>query len=168
VIWGALVLAVACPPVCADGGALRLSAVQRDYRISVFTAPTPFRAGPVDISVLVQDHQTGELVPAAQVRIRMKQPGRQELAFPATFETATNKLFQAAQFELPYPGSWEIQVHVDGPHGPAEIGSQIDAAPALPGYHDLWVWIGWPAVPIVLFGVHQVLVQSAGRRRAIA
>ena len=43
-----------------DGGTVRLSRCEGDYRISVFTAPTPFRAGPVDISVLVQDAATGE------------------------------------------------------------------------------------------------------------
>ena len=44
-----------------DGGTVRLSRCEGGYRITVFTAPTPFRAGPVDISVLVQDAATGEL-----------------------------------------------------------------------------------------------------------
>ena len=52
-----------------DGGTLRLSRSEGNYRISVFTAPTPFRAGPVDISVLVQDAITGEVMPKASVTI---------------------------------------------------------------------------------------------------
>ena len=43
-----------------DGGTVRLSRCEGGLRITVFTAPTPFRAGPVDISVLVQDAVTGE------------------------------------------------------------------------------------------------------------
>ena len=41
-----------------------------DFQITVFTAPTPFRAGPVDISVFVQDPLTGELIPEARVTVR--------------------------------------------------------------------------------------------------
>ena len=66
-----LVLATLTPPLRADGGSLRFSAVQEAYRISVFTAPTPFRQGPVDVSILVQDCETGELVTSATVIVRI-------------------------------------------------------------------------------------------------
>ncbi|HEV3259998.1 MAG TPA: hypothetical protein VG013_24230, partial [Gemmataceae bacterium] len=42
----------------ADGGAIRLSEQKGDYQITVFTAPTPLRAGPVDVSVLIQNAAT--------------------------------------------------------------------------------------------------------------
>lgn len=54
----------------ADGGALRLSEQKDGYRIAAFTTPTPLRAGPVDISVLVQDAATGE--PNAEVEVSVK------------------------------------------------------------------------------------------------
>ena len=44
----------------ADGGSMRSVRKKGGYQITVFTAPTPFRAGPVDISVLVQDASTGD------------------------------------------------------------------------------------------------------------
>ena len=53
----------------ADGGAVRLRQRAGGYQIAVFTSPTPFRAGPVDVSVLVQDAATGECVPEAQVTV---------------------------------------------------------------------------------------------------
>jgi len=57
-----LLIAVVClaspAMVRADGGAVRLSERQGGYQITAFTSPTPFRAGPVDISVLVQDAAT--------------------------------------------------------------------------------------------------------------
>ncbi len=43
----------------ADGGAVRLRQRSGGYQIAVFTEPTPLRAGPVDVSVLVQDAETG-------------------------------------------------------------------------------------------------------------
>jgi hypothetical protein len=127
------------------------------YQITVFTAPTPFRTGPVDISVLVQDSLTGETMPHARATVRMTKCGRLALEYPATPEAATNKLFRAAQFELPEPGRWEMQVQVEGLHGPAVIGGEVEAAEPLPRWREMWPWIGWPALVIALYGIHQVL-----------
>jgi hypothetical protein len=42
----------------ADEGAVRLLERKGPYQIAVFTAPTPLSAGPVDVSVLVQNADT--------------------------------------------------------------------------------------------------------------
>ncbi len=97
-----------------------------------------------------------------RVTVRMTKPGGPALEYPATTEAATNKLFRAAQFELPEPGRWELQVRVEGPHGPAVIGGEVEAAEPLPRWPEIWPWIAWPALAIVLFSIHQMLV----RRRA--
>jgi len=165
VILGWLIVAIACRHARADGGALRFSEMQGGYRISVFTAPVPFRKGPVDISVLVQNRATGEPIPSAVASVRLMQPGQPTLASPATFEAATNKLFRAVQFELPASGRWEMQIEVEGLHGAATISGAVEAAGALPRWQELWLWIAWPAVAIVLFAFHQVLVRrKLGRR----
>jgi hypothetical protein len=166
VILGWLVLAATSPPACADGGALRFSEMRGGYRISVFTAPTPFRQGPVDISVMVQDWKTGEPLACNGVTIRMTRPGQPALEYPATAEAATNKLFRAAQFELPTSGRWEVQVQVDGHYGPAVIGGELEAAAALPRWQELWPWIGWPVLAIALFAIHGVLVHRKQHPRA--
>src|SRR5215469_9783232 len=83
--------------VKADGGAVRLREQAGAYQVTVFTSPTPFRAGPVDVSVLVQDAATGECVPEARVSVRLTARGTGDmLEYPATREAATNKLFHAA------------------------------------------------------------------------
>jgi hypothetical protein len=81
----------------ADGGDMRLCERSGNYQLAVFTAPAPFRAGPVDVSVLVQDAATGECMPQARVMLRMTahESGR-VLEYPATSGTASNKLFHAA------------------------------------------------------------------------
>ena len=144
----------------ADGGAVQLSERTGDYQIAVFTLPTPFRAGPVDISVLVQDAATGEYVPEARVTVRLKARDSETfLDYPATLEKATNKLFHAAEFELPESGWWEMSVVIDGPHGPAVVQFQIHAEPPPPRWLDLWPWFCWPALPIALFSIHRLLVR---------
>jgi hypothetical protein len=137
------------------------------YLITVFTSPAPFRAGPVDISVLVQDALTGELVPETRVTVRMTKPGLLASEYPATREAATNKLLHAAQFELPEPGRWHLEVQVEGVHGRAVIGGELEAAPPLPRWRELWPWIGWPALAIALFGIHQVLARRRLSRSAV-
>ena len=100
----------------ADGGTLRLSERVGGYRVTVFTAPTPLRAGPVDVSVFVQDADTGEPAAGVRVTVQAAPRGRPDgpSARPATAEAATNKLFRSALFELPESGWWEIEATVDG------------------------------------------------------
>lgn len=159
-IW----LALAIEPTNArgDGGAIRFSERRENCLITVFTAPTPLRAGPVDVSVLVQDAVTGEPLAPARVTVRVSKAGQPELEYPATQEAATNKLLRAAQFDLPVSGRWEIEVQIEGLHGLAVIRGQLDAAASLPPWRNLWPWIGWPALAIALFGIHQMF---ARRRR---
>jgi hypothetical protein len=142
----------------------RLSEKRDGFLITVFTAPAPFRAGPVDISVLVQDALTGEPAPETRVTVRMTKPGQPALEYPATREAATNKLLHAAQFELPEPGRWQLEIRIEGLRRLAVIGAELEAAPPLPRWRELWLWIGWPVLAIGLFSIHQVLVRRRFRQ----
>jgi hypothetical protein len=153
-----------CASARADGGQLRCSGKQGGYQITVLTSPTPLRAGLVDVSVLVQDAQTREPLPQAQVMIRLTRPGQPIQESPATQEAATNKLLHAALFQLPAPGSWKTEVEVEGPHGKASIACELEAGEPLPAWRELWPWIGWPGLVTLFFATHQVLRRrQAGR-----
>jgi hypothetical protein len=142
----------------ADGGAVRLRERAGGYQIAVFTSPTPFRAGPVDVSVLVQDAATEECVPEAQVTVYLKATGSgRTVECPATTEAATNRLFHAAVFELPEPGYWNVEIAVEGPHGPALLRFGVRADGPTPRWLELWPWFTWPALVVAFFGLHQVL-----------
>jgi hypothetical protein len=153
----------------ADGGVVRLSEKSHGWRITVFTAPTPFRAGPVDISVLVQDAETGELSPDVAVEVRLTPRARPSGAVThrATEEEATNKMYRAAVFELPAPGWWDVEVLVTGPRGEARLAFALEAAEPPPRWTALWPWIAWPAVVVLLFGVHQLLARRRGAREDV-
>ena len=84
----------------------------------------------VDISVLVQDAITGEVVPTTSVMIQLvlhSQPDK-TLCYVATTEAATNKLFKAAVFDLPEPGHWRVNVTVDGGQGIAQLHFELEAS----------------------------------------
>src|SRR5439155_5475524 len=148
----------------ADGGVPRLSERAGGYRVSVFTSPTPFRAGPVDVSVLVQDADSGELVRDVRVTVRAAprdRPGT-GVSHPATVDAATNKPYRAAVFELPEPGWWDMEVSVEGGLGSAHVRFALEAADPPPRWWALAPWVVWPALAVGLFSLHQVLVR---RRR---
>jgi hypothetical protein len=144
---------------------VRLSQRAGGYQITIFTAPTPFRAGPVDVSVLVQDAATKKALPDAQVTVWVGQSARGRAAVPytATTEAATNKLLHAALFELPEAGSWEVEVVVQGPLGTDRVRCAVEAGEPLPRWLAFWPWVSWPVIVILLFGVHQFLVRSRSR-----
>jgi hypothetical protein len=153
-------------PAMADGGTLRLTEKRGNYQIAIFTAPTPLRAGPVDISALVQDAATHEPVSDVQIMVKaVRRDGRGAvIRRPATFEAATNKLFQAAALELNEPGWWQLEIGLNGPLGEALVALDIEAEKPLPRYLALWPWLTWPALAILLFGAHQFLVSRPARR----
>ena len=132
VIFGWLFLGTWSAPAFGDGGTMRISEKKGGFQITVFTSPAPFRAGPVDISVLVQDALTGDLVPETRVTVRMAKPGQLALEYPATRAAATNKLLHAAQFELPDPGRWQLEVQVEAAHRLTVLGGELEAAAPLP------------------------------------
>jgi hypothetical protein len=149
----------------ADGGVPRLSERAGSYRVSVFTSPTPVRAGLVDVSVLVQDADTGALVPDVHVTVRAAPRGRPEtvISNSATAEAATNKLYRAAEFEIPEAGWWDFEVAVEGERGPARVRFALEAADRPPAWWTLAPWVGWPALAVALFSLHQVLVRRKAR-----
>ena len=147
-------------PARADGGTLRLWDRQDRYEIAVFTAPSPFVAGPVDISVLVLDSATGQPVLDANVIVKVAPLGRPEAAVlhPATSGAATNKLFYATPFELSVSGFYLVEVVIEGAKQNAQVRFEVEAANDLTQRIVLWPWICWPAPVIVLYGIHQWLV----------
>jgi hypothetical protein len=150
----------------ADGGSIRLSERAGGYRVTVFTSPTPLRAGPVDVSVFVQDAATGEPVPDARVTVRAAPRGRpgEVLSTLATAQAATNKLYRAALFELPEPGWWEMEVVIEGGQEPVLVRFDVEAAAPPPRWLALWPWVCWPLLVIAFYGAHRFLVFQRRKR----
>src|SRR5262245_54378691 len=123
-------------PAFGDGGTVRASVQERGLRVTVFTAPASPRMGPIDVSVLVQDAQTGQPVPDARVHVRAtsrRDPAR-VIERTATREDATNKLLQAAVLDVPEAGWWEIRVRVEGHGNPVDVAFEQEVGESLPDW----------------------------------
>lgn len=149
-----------------DGGTIRLSRRDGGLQITVFSAPTPLRAGPVDISVLVQDAITSEPIPEARVTVKLTLRDQRGLSIQraATSDAATNKLLKAAVFVLPEPGRWEVEIAIERGQAATTVHFDLDAAGSAPKWPVMWPWIGWPAPVILLFSVHHLLVWKKSRQ----
>ncbi len=150
----------------ADGGLVRLSERVGNYRITVFTAPTPFRAGPVEIGVLVQDADTDRPISDVEVIVGIapRDGSESEKQLPATSESAGNKLIRAINLDLPSGGWWRFRVAVSGSRGKAEKTFDLEADDPLPRWAEMAPWIALPLVPIGLYVIHLVLVRRREAR----
>jgi hypothetical protein len=146
----------------ADGGQIRSMESHGELQLTVFTSPTPLRAGPIDVSVLLQNAHTGQTIPDADVTVELTRPSKSHppIRTHATTDDATNKLLRAALIDLPAPGQWSIRVECTTPQIPAPIVANldVDAAPPLPPWLTVWPWFTWPAAVVALFAVHRTLV----------
>jgi hypothetical protein len=161
-----LVLGVGPSVAAADGGTVRYSGRQADRLVTVFTDPTPLRTGLVDVSVLVQDANSGQALADVPIIISAEpiDHSQQPITVGATVEAATNKLLRAAQFDLASPGRWHLEVDVDGSGQELPIEFDVEVTEGLPAWVEMSLWIGWPLAAIGLFGVHQVLVHRRTAR----
>lgn len=163
----AVVLASTSRMAVADGGQVRSSESAGDYQVTVFTSPQPLRAGPVDVSVLIQHAKTGEVATDATATVELVSSDKSvaPLRAMATAEAATNKLLRSALLELPTAGEWNITVTTDLPSGVSYAAQfAVEAAPPLPAWLTLWPWMAWPVVAIVLFVIHRRLVARQRER----
>lgn len=116
----------------ANGGIIRLAQERAGpYELTVMTSPSPIRVGSVDVSAMVERAGTGELVQEARVVVTAEPIGHAGTSgmFEATRERATNKLFYAADVQLPTDGRWRIGVQVSGRLGEGAVSFEVEASP---------------------------------------
>src|SRR5262249_41798233 len=86
----------------ADGGTVRYSGQRGTRLVAAFTDPAPPATGIVDVSVLPQDAESGEVLTDVPIIVRAElgDTPTKRLSARATTEAATNKLLRAARLEF--------------------------------------------------------------------
>jgi hypothetical protein len=121
--------------------------------------------------VLVQDAATSRTIQDAEVFVSAAPLRRRADAIRrrATAEQAANKLFQAAEFDLPEAGRWEFSIEVasiegGGPSTATPLAFEAEVAEPLPQWLALAPWIGWPWLVIAVFAAQRCLRRRPRRR----
>ncbi|MGH8047579.1 MAG: hypothetical protein ACREKL_10055 [Chthoniobacterales bacterium] len=153
-----------------DGGAVLSQQNSGPYRVTLFGSPSPLRAGPADLSVMIQDAKTGDPVLDQSVTINVQAAAnpKSEAWVPpccsmktiagtvaATHENAQNKLLYAANVALPASGEHDIIVKIGDEGAPLEskVAVQPPSAPA----SSYWAWLAAPPLFIGVFALNQRL-----------
>ena len=148
----------------ADGGHVQLHQAAGPFVITVFTAPTPLHAGPVDVSVLVQDRGDGQPVLDGEVYVWLRRDGGMTVDGRATRAVAQNKLLYSTVVHVPEAGTWELEVTVTQGQDSASVRGQVSAAAPRPFVLAYWRSLSLPPVVATLFALHQWVKRRAARR----
>lgn len=168
-------LAFLCASSCAafafaDGGAVLAQQIAGPYRVTLFGSPSPLRAGPADLSVMLQDAKTGEPVLDRAVTIKITaaaEPGSTAWVPPccsmkttagtvaATHDAAQNKLLYAANVTIPASGAHDLTIRV----GDDEefLRTRVAVAAPLPPLSVYWAYLAFPPLAIIGFAANQRL-----------
>ena len=145
--------------VLGDGGRVRLRGDAGPFTVTIFTAPEPLAAGPADVSVLVQDRATGEVLPDASVEIVLVGPGGGAPTIRAA-APGTNRLLRAAAVTFDRPGSWGLEVVVRRGSETGRVACPLPVGPPSSPLGAVWPFFAFPPAAIGLFAL-----RGAIRRR---
>jgi len=165
----------------ADGGAIIAKETVNGLTLTVFASPAPLRAGPADISVLVQDAK-GQAVLDATVSLGWTSSNPTATTdwlppccsmstllgqTPALRTHSQNKLLYGAILPIRNAGPSEISVTVQTPQSNAGLTIPITAAPPRAPLVAYWPLLAFPPVAIGLFAVHQRLSRRSPRNESL-
>lgn len=141
----------------ADSGVMQFRKEAGPFLVTLFSSPSPLRAGPADLSVLVESAQTRTPILDAAVSLHLRSESGREADAGATHEQATNKLLYAALPTIPGPGTWEVQVMVSRQTTLAKAVGSIQVLPAPPAIVHYWPYFAIVPCLIGLFILNQYL-----------
>jgi hypothetical protein len=159
----ACALVALATPLFADGGEVLSRQESGPFVITVFAAPVPLRAGPIDLSVLVQTRDALEPVLNAKVSIRLQ--GTSQMLAAASRSKAQNKLLYSTALEIPQPGEWKYTVSVQSVAGNAAISGGFQAGQPAPPLASYGFYLAIPLVLIAIYVLHQWLARRSAPGR---
>ena len=143
-----------------DDQALRFQGASGPFGVAVFASPGDLPVGQAPFSVLVQNHQSGEVLLDAAVEMTAV-PAAGVATPPATAqlssEDSENKLLQAAELNLPAAGDWTLKVSVRRNSDAAEFWLPLQVTKEEPG-----MAFPWPYALVV--GIGAILLLTYVRR----
>jgi hypothetical protein len=156
----------------ADGGGVIARQTLNGLRVTVLASPMPLRAGPVDVSVLVQDGEKAVLDAAVEIAWRSapnsppdwlppccSMDSRTE-RIPAVRAHSNNKFLYSAIVPVKSAGPSELVIDVSSGGREASLRCSVEVRRALPPALAFWPWLLFPPVAIAGFALHQSLVRS--------
>ena len=175
VMLGIWLSAVSC---LADGGVVLARQVVNGLDLTVFAFPAPLRAGPVDISVLVQDPNSGRAILDAEVAVAWSSTSSDSpdwmppccsmddgrATIPATRGHSQNQFLYSSIVPIRNAGSSELAVQVEAEGRKALLSCDVQVQPPQPPVQAYWPFLALPPFAIAGFALHQRLSRKQNRK----
>jgi len=165
-VLACLLLAIGATAARADGGAMLLHQNAGSFTITLFAAPQPLHTGSADLSVMVQDRSSGQILldPVIDLTVAAPVAGAAPQTVRLAKGQASNRLLQATTVQFPSAGKWRLTLAVRRGNDTAQLVTEC----AVESDHSratlVWFYVLLPAAIILLFIVHQVLkIRSEGK-----
>jgi hypothetical protein len=165
-----LVLAGAAVAAHADGGRLQMRQAAGPFVVSLFTTPESLAVGPADLSVMVEEQGSGEVLLDADVVVELtsEDAGSAPVIAHLSHAHASNRLLQDAVVELPHAGSWHAVLRVREAGREASASTDLTVANYSARRGTVWFFAILPIGVVALFAWVQVAKQQARRRRLLS
>jgi hypothetical protein len=131
-----------------DGGTMMLHQDSGAFTITLFAAPQPLQVGAADLSVMVQDRSSGDVLldPAVDLTVAPEAANESPQTVRLTRGQASNRLLQAATVQLVSRGGEAVR-----------LGTECTVEPDRSRALLVWFYVLLPAGIILLFVLHQGL-----------
>jgi hypothetical protein len=154
-----LMLATVTSEARADGGAMLLHQDAGAFTITLFAAPQPLHTGDADLSVMVQDRTSGEVLldPIIDLTVAPEPPGASPQTVRVAKGQASNRLLLASTVHFSSAGKWRLTLAVRRGNDTAQLSTDCTVEPDHSRAGLVWFYVLLPVGIILLFVIHQVL-----------
>jgi hypothetical protein len=161
-----LMLAMGATAARADGGAILLHQDAGAFTITLFATPQPLRTGDADLSVMVQDRTSGEILldPTVDLTVALQSATANQQTVRLAKSQASNRLLLAGTVRFSSAGDWRITLAVRRGDNTAQLSTVCAVEPDRSRATLVWFYVLLPVGIILLFVIHQVLqLRSEGK-----
>ena len=140
------------------------------FVVSLFTTPESLAVGAADLSAMVEEQGSGEVLLDADVVITLtsEYAGSASVIAHLSHAHATNRLLEDAVIQLPRAGRWHAVIHVSEAGRVATTSTILTVANYSARRGTVWLFAILPICAIALFAWVQVAKQRARRRRTLS
>ena len=152
-----------------DGGRLQMRQVAGPFVVSLFTAPESLAVGPADLSVMVEEQGSNEVLLDADVVVTLTSEDARTAPVIAHLSHvhSTNRLLEDAVIQLPHAGRWHAVIHIREAGREATASTDLMVANYSARRSTVWLFAILPICAIALFAWVQVAKRRARRRKVL-
>jgi hypothetical protein len=152
--------------VYGDGGIILARQDTGIFTITLFTSSQPLQTGASDLSAMVQDKASGDVLLDSIVELTVSpvEGGGSSQTTRLTRDQANNRLLQAATINFPHPGQWRLHLQVRRGNDAGSLNTDLTVEAGRSRAAVVWFYVLLPVVMILLFALHQSLKHKATTR----